>query len=357
MATLDGPQRASIIGTGLVGGSIGMALRARGWHVSGRDADPEAEKRALELGVIDSIGLDPESAITFVAVPVRAVAAEARRALAATTGVVTDAGSVKGGIVAEVDHPRFVGGHPMAGSEQLGLDGAEATMFEGAVWVLTPVAGTDSDHYAMVAAVVRQLGADVVALDPDRHDALVAVVSHVPHLTAAALMGIADARAGEHAALLRLAAGGFRDMTRIAAGTPTIWPDICAENGPAIIEVIDRLSDELTRLRGLVAGGDREDLLATLERAQAARRNLPGRVVHPDQVAEVRVPVPDRDGVIAEVSTLASELSISIADIEVAHSSEGDRGVLLLLVDRSRAEQFRLGLAERGYRPNVTYLD
>ncbi len=357
MAAFNGPQRASLIGTGLVGGSIGLALRARGWHVSGTDADPEAERRALEMGVIDAVGIDPASTVTFVAVPVGAMAHEVRRALAATTGAVTDVGSVKAGVVAEVAHPRFVGGHPMAGSEQLGLDGAAADMFEGAVWVLTPVGDTDSDHYAAVSAVARQLGADVVALDPARHDALVAVVSHVPHLTAAALMGIADARAGEHAALLRLAAGGFRDMTRIAAGTPTIWPDICTENGAAIVEVIDRLTDELARLRTLVSTGDRDELLVTLERAQAARRNLPGRVVHPDQVAEVRVPVPDRDGVIAEVATLASELSISIADIEVAHSSEGDRGVLMLLVDRERAESFRVGLVERGYRPNVTYLD
>lgn len=357
MAARNGPQRASLIGTGLVGGSIGLGLRSRGWFVSGTDADPEAERRALELGVVDAIGLDPDSTVTFVAVPVSSVAAEVRRALDVTSGAVTDVGSVKAGVVAEVSHPRFVGGHPMAGSEQLGLDGAAADMFEGAVWVLTPVGDTDSDHYATVAAVARTLGADVVALEPARHDALVAVVSHVPHLTAAALMGIADARAGEHAALLRLAAGGFRDMTRIAAGTPTIWPDICAENGDAIVEVIDRLTEELGRLRTLVSTGARGELLDTLERAQAARRNLPGRVVHPDQVAEVRVPVPDRDGVIAEVATLASELSINIADIEVAHSSEGDRGVLMLLVDRERAEAFRTGLVDRGYRPNVTYLD
>ncbi|HEX2576694.1 MAG TPA: prephenate dehydrogenase [Aquihabitans sp.] len=353
MAVLTGPQRASIIGTGLIGGSIGLALRASGWHVTGTDLDPASEARALELGVLDAIGVDPEAAITFVAAPVRSVPGEVRRALAETAGVVTDVGSVKSSIVAEVDDARFVGGHPMAGSEQLGVDGASPDLFEGAVWVLTPVAGTDSDHYATVAAVVRLLGAEVVALAPERHDALVAVVSHVPHLTAAALMGIADERAEEHAALLRLAAGGFRDMTRIAAGTPTIWPDICDENSAAIVEVIDRLAEELARLRAMVATSDRDQLLTTLERAQAARRNLPNRVTRPEEVAEVRVPVPDRDGVIAEVSTLASELAINIADIEVTHSIEGDRGVLILLVDTARAEAFRAGLVDRGYRPTV----
>jgi prephenate dehydrogenase len=356
MAVFHRPQRASIIGTGLIGGSIGMALRASGWRVTGTDIDPACESMALEIGAIDAVGLDPDASITFVAAPVRAIPAEVRRALAGTSGVVTDVGSVKGSLVADVADARFVGGHPMAGSEQLGVGGATPDLFEGAVWVLTPVEGTDSDHYATVAAVAGLLGAEVVALEPERHDALVAVVSHVPHLTAAALMGIADERAEEHAALLRLAAGGFRDMTRIAAGTPTIWPDICAENQTAIVEVIDRLTEELGRLRAMVADGCRDELLATLERAQAARRNLPTRVARPAEVAEVRVPVPDRDGVIAEVSTLASELAINIADIEVAHSSEGDRGVLILLVDTARAEAFRVGLVARGYRPAVQYL-
>lgn len=178
----------------------------------------------------------------------------------------------------------------------------------------------------------------------------------MPHLTAAALMGIADERAEEHAALLRLAAGGFRDMTRIAAGTPAIWPDICAENRPAILEVLDRLGTELDRIRALVEHGERSELLRVLERAQEARRNLPARVVQPEHLAEVRVPVPDRGGVIAEVSTLAADLDVNIADLEIAHSSEGDRGVLILLVDRSSAEPFRIALADLGYRPSVTYL-
>jgi prephenate dehydrogenase len=356
MAVLTGPQRASIIGTGLIGGSIGAALRERGWIVSGTDLDAAAAERAVELGAIDRIGIDPESTITIVAVPARSVPDAVRHALAETTGVVTDVGSVKASVVAEIDDPRFVGGHPMAGSEQLGVEGADPRLFEGAVWVLTPTAETDSDHYATVAAVAHQLGADVVALEPERHDALVAVVSHVPHLTAAALMGLATERASEHAALLRLAAGGFRDMTRIAAGTPTIWPDICAENREAIVDVLDRLSTEIAAIRAEVVAADRPGLLERLERAQDARRNLPSRVVQPAEVAEVRVPVPDRDGVIAEVATLASEHAINIADIEVAHSSEGDRGVLILLVAAERAEVFRTALVERGYRPNVTYL-
>lgn len=356
MAVLDGPGGANLIGTGLIGGSIGLGLRSLGWVVSGTDADPAAAERAREIGAIDEIGLDPEAVITFVAVPARSVAGEVQRALERTTGAVTDVGGVKAGVVAEIDDPRFVGGHPMAGSEQLGVDGARRDLFEGAVWVLTPVSGTDSDHYAAVTAVVHQLGAESIALSPEQHDALVAVVSHVPHLTAAALMGLAAERSVDHRALLRLAAGGFRDMTRIAAGAPAIWPDICTENRDAIVEVLDRLSREIDDIRTEILDADRDGILRRLEAAQNARRNLPGRVVDPEQVAEVRIPVPDRDGVIAEVATLASELAINIADIEVAHSSAGDRGVLILLVESDRADQLHLALSARGYRPNVTHL-
>src|SRR4029079_15359240 len=136
-------------------------------------------------------------------------------------------------------------------------------------------ATTTEQAFASIRSIVASLGADVVALTPDRHDALVAVVSHVPHLPAATLMQLADERSEEHRALLRLAAGGFRDMTRVAAGHPGIWPDICAENQDAIGDMLDRLIASLTDMRAVVASSDRYGLLRVLERAQMARRNLP----------------------------------------------------------------------------------
>jgi prephenate dehydrogenase len=270
---------------------------------------------------------------------------------------VTDVGSVKGSVIDAVDDPRFLGGHPMAGSEQDGLEGADAEVFEGAVWVLTPTATTDDTAFASVRSVVSSFGADVVELSPERHDTLVAVVSHVPHLTAVTLMHLADERAEEHRALLRLAAGGFRDMTRIAAGQPGIWPDICAENRTAIVDMLDRLIAGLADMRDIVDKADRDGLLTLLERAHVARRNLPARIARPDELCEVRVPVHDRAGVLADVTTLAAELDVSIADLEIAHSSEGDRGVLILLVPADRAERFHGGLIARGYRPAVRTLE
>ena len=349
--------RANVIGAGLIGGSIGLALKRHGLRVTGNDADPSRADRALALGALDEIGLDDRADITFVAVPVGAIPAEAQRALDCTSGLVTDVGSVKGSITDAIDSPRFVGGHPMAGSEQEGVEGADPDLFEGAVWVLTPTSTTDDSAFASVRSIVSSLGADVVALAPERHDALVAVVSHVPHLTAATLMHLADERAEEHRALLRLAAGGFRDMTRIAAGHPGIWPDICAENRAAIVEMLDRLIAGLGDMRAAVDKEDRDTLLSVLERAHTARRNLPARVAQPDQLSEVRVPVQDRAGVLADVTTLAAELDVSIADLEIAHSSEGERGVLILLVPADRAERLQGGLIARGYRPAVRTLE
>jgi prephenate dehydrogenase len=341
-----------VVGTGLIGGSIGLGLRARGWHVTGTDADPDRAGRALELGALDAVGDDAGADIVFVATPVSAVAAVAAAALK-SGAVVTDVGSVKAPIVEAVGDARFVGGHPMAGSEQEGVDGADASLFEGATWVLTPAVDTDPQAYALVQSVVSSLGADVVALSPERHDALVALVSHVPHLTAATLMRLAAEGAEEHATLLRLAAGGFRDMTRIAAGHPGIWPDICAENRDAIVAALDQLLTALADMRALVDGGDRDGLLRELERARSARVNLPARTAAAENLTEIRVPVPDRPGVLAEVTTLASELDVNILDLEIAHSAEGQRGVLVLVVDARAADLVRGGLVARGFRPSV----
>ncbi|MDP6493470.1 MAG: prephenate dehydrogenase/arogenate dehydrogenase family protein [Acidimicrobiales bacterium] len=345
-------RRATVVGVGLIGGSIGMALREAGWHVSGVDADEACCTRGLELGALDAVGWDPAAEVTFVAVPVGMIAGLVGEALdASPAGFVTDAGSVKAAIVEAVDDPRFVGGHPMAGSEQDGIEGADASMFRGANWVLTPGAATADDAFAGVRSVVRSLDAEVVTLSPERHDALVALVSHVPHLTAASLVGLAARRSEEHSAVLRLAAGGFRDMTRIAAGHPGIWPDICAENRTAITGVLDDLIGALGEVRREVVESDEACLLERLESARAARLSLPTGAPPPSDLLEVRVPVLDRKGEIASVAALATDLDVNIYDLEIAHSAEGDRGVIVLIVDAPLAGRLTEGLEGLDYRP------
>jgi prephenate dehydrogenase len=347
-----GSRRAQVTGLGLVGTSIALALRQQGWHVTGDDLDDARARRARELGAVDELGVDHLAAIAFVATPVAAIAAEVSALIDSDqTGelVVTDVGGVKGPIVSQIPHPRFVGGHPMAGSEQEGPDGADPELFDGSTWVLTPTSSTDPSAFSTVQSVIASLGADLVALAPDRHDDLVAVVSHVPHLTAATLMGLATEATDAHTALLRLAAGGFRDMTRIAAGSPAIWPDICRDNAPAILPVLDDLIARLNEVRRIVADEDRPGLVALLDRAQLARRNLPPRASRPSSVAELHVVIPDSPGVLAQVTTIAGELGVNIEDFEIVHSQYRPRGVLILTVAAEAAERVRHALAQKGF--------
>jgi prephenate dehydrogenase len=358
--TEGGARRALVVGTGLIGGSIALALRRRGWYVSGLDADENQVREALQSGVIDAVGDDPAAEVVFVATPATSVAGVVRRLLGEegrrSDTVVSDVSGVKMAIVEEADHPRFIGGHPMAGSEQIGLHGADPDLFEGAVWVLTPTAATDLQSFDRLKSIVMSFGADVLVLSPADHDRLVAVVSHVPHLVAATLMNAASAGAEQDGALLRLAAGGFRDMTRVAAGSPGIWPDICAENAMPIVRALDTLVGELQAMRDRVAAQDRGALLGVLQQASAARRNLPARIARPDHLAELRIPVPDRAGVLAEITSLAGDAGIGIYDIEIAHSAEGPRGVLILVVDGAHADTLAAAVEAHGYRCRAEHL-
>ena len=351
------PGSANIIGAGLIGGSIGMALRAKGWEVSVVDADPRIEQEAHNRGAADRTGLMRDATVTVVAVPVGVVADVAGRALAETSGIVTDVGSAKAAICTSIDDPRFIGGHPMAGSDQDGISGARADLFIDAMWVLTPTEATSETAFSTARRMIRLLGAESIALPAPVHDELVAQVSHVPHLTSAALMNLAASTSVEHRALLRLAAGGFRDMTRISAGRPAIWPDICVANRQAIIVGLDRLISALTETRTLVAESDRAGLYEVLDTARTARVNLPVGYGQVDKASELAVPIPDRPGEIAAIATLAAELDVNILDLEISHSGEGHQGVMMLVVDAAKSERLMGGLMARGYRPTLRDLD
>ncbi len=346
-------RRANVLGLGLIGGSLALALVKNGFHVTGSDENIQTAEAALERKIIGAIGIDPEAEISFIATPVSSIPKQAQIALTQTKGIVTDVGGVKASVVDAVRDPRFIGGHPMAGSELAGLDGADELLFEGAVWVLTPSVDSADSTFEILAKIITSLGAEIVVLDAQRHDRLVAVVSHLPHLTAATLMGLAHITAEEHVAVLRLAAGGFRDMTRVASGLPQIWIDICRENRDAILDALDGMISGLTEMRRIVDKQDNDELLNRLQTARHARANLPGRVHELMDVCEVRVPIPDRSGSAAEIFTLAADLGVNIANFEVSHSVEGDRGILVLIIDKASAEMFRGGLMARKFRPTV----
>ncbi|HUY06435.1 MAG TPA: prephenate dehydrogenase [Acidimicrobiales bacterium] len=348
--------RAEIIGLGLIGSSIGLRLRELGWHISGSDLNQARSERAIQLCAIDRIGSDMDASVVIIATPPSEVVAIASQILddpSRPAVIVTDVAGVKARIAGALHSPRFLGGHPMAGSEQEGPDGADHNLFNGATWVLTPNEHTDSNALQRVREIVSSLGADPLLLSPERHDALVAVVSHLPHLTAANLMAVAADASSEHRTLLRLAAGGFRDMTRIAAGDPAIWPDIFRDNASAVLEALDALRIRLDEARRIVASGDHAALVELLDYAKQARRNLPPRVPSPEAITEFRVPVPDRPGVLAEVTTVLGGIGINIWDLEIAHSAEGDRGVIVLMISVEDAERAREVLTGRGYHPSI----
>jgi prephenate dehydrogenase len=346
-------RHAHVVGLGLIGSSIALALRDAGWSVTGVDNDETVTNAALVAGVVGGHEPDDDVALVVVATPAGVVAKVARDVLEGSSNerlIVTDVAGVKGAIVADVKDPRFLAGHPMAGSELRGISGARPDLFQGCTWVLTPTTDTKPETYTTLHGILRELGANVVAVDADDHDRLVAVASHVPHLLAGALMNEATRVAEQDAVLLQLAAGGFRDMTRVAAGDPSIWPDILFENREAISQSLRALEDRLKSLREALNSDDHAAIATDLTQAAFARRQLPGRALNSENLAYLRVGVSDQPGVLAAVTMAASEMLVNIYDIEIAHGIEGSSGTLLLAVDALLADSFSAALTARGYQ-------
>ena len=353
MTTSPNSRRAHVVGLGLIGASIALALRDHGWSVTGSDSDDTIVASALERAVITGTALTPEVDLVVVATPAGVVAKIAIDVLAKHANpdlVVTDVAGVKGSIVSLVRDERFLGGHPMAGSELRGLSGARADLFQESTWVLTPTDRTSPTTYSTLHGILREIGANVVAISADDHDRLVAIASHVPHLLAGSLMNEASRVAEQDAVLLQLAAGGFRDMTRIAAGDPGIWPDILFENRDAVVQSLEALEGRLRTLREALLDDERDVILESLLSAASARRQLPGRALRTEDLAYLRVKVSDEPGVLARVTRSASDLSVNIYDIEIAHGIEGTGGTLLLAVDAQQYQMFGEALSALGFQ-------
>jgi prephenate dehydrogenase len=351
--TSPSSRRAHVVGLGLIGASVALALNETGWTVTGVDGNAETMSAALSGGVVTGSELSPDVTLVVIATPAGVVATVATETLATLTDsdvIVTDVAGVKGSIVALVDDERFLGGHPMAGSELRGLAGARADLFRGCTWVLTPTDHTSPTTYSTLHGVLREIGANVVAISAEDHDRLVAIASHVPHLLAGSLMNEASQVAEQDAVLLQLAAGGFRDMTRIAAGDPAIWPDILFENRDAVVQSLASLEGRLKTLREALLDDGRDVILESLLSAASARRQLPGRALSSDDLAYLRVKVSDEPGVLARVTRSASDLAVNIYDIEIAHGIEGVGGTLLLAVDAQQFEMFGAALTALGFQ-------
>jgi prephenate dehydrogenase len=275
----------AVVGVGLIGGSLARAMRGRGLcrEVSGWGRREAPLREALELGVLDRFSTDPAQALegaslVVAAVPPGAMAGvfRAMRPLLGADTVVTDVGSIKGGVVdaarAELGEalPRFVPGHPIAGKERHGVGASDAELFQGRRVILTPLPETSEAALRLVRDVWGGCGAEVVEMEVGHHDQVLAATSHLPHLLA---YGLVDclARLDEKQEVFGFAAGGFRDFTRIASSDPALWQDICMANREHLLEILGLFRGELDGLAAALEAGDGDRVLKAFRRAKQAR--------------------------------------------------------------------------------------
>lgn len=271
----------AIVGVGLIGGSLGMAAKKYGAanRVIGIGRSEQKLMRAKILGAIDDYSMDIENGaadadLIVICTPVCLIAPTLQRMAASIkpSAIVTDVGSTKSQVVREVEGtlPRevhFVGGHPMAGSEQAGVESASVDLFRGATYVFTTTDNTNLDALGKLTAMADAIGSNVEIMRTEDHDRAVAIISHLPHVISAALLEIAEQAQHESGMVFRLAAGSFRDLTRVSDSPPEIWRDICVTNSNALEHAISRLQESLEDFKAALKSGNKEAIARFFEQA------------------------------------------------------------------------------------------
>lgn len=351
MVTLAGP--VEIVGTGLIGTSIALACRRAGLEVLLSDAAPDHVRTASGLGAGRPREAGDVPQLVVVAVPPDALGAAIRAALdaAGPDTVVTDVGSVKGApLDAVAGHPavnRYVGSHPMAGTEHSGPLSASAALFDGRPWAVTPGPDATPTATQLVEALVRVCGAEPVHLPPEEHDRAVARTSHVPHLMAALVAGTL---AGAMPAHLALSGTGVRDVTRVAGGDPRLYSQIIGGNAEAVAALLGEVRERLDLVLEAVQGHDRGGLESLLAYGQAGTRAIPGKHgTAPQPMAAVRVAVPDHPGELARLFADAGASGVNIEDVRIDHDPGRPVGLVELDVIAARAEELRVALESKGW--------
>jgi len=318
-------RSAAILGTGLIGTSIGLALRAGGWHVVGWDPDKSIGERALERGGLDELVATTQAAcegpldlVVFAGPPAAAVEFVSRSGIPWLT---IDTAGAKGAITDASNLARFVGTHPMAGREVSGPEAATESLFNGATWVLTTDGASEAD-LSEVESIVAATGARPMRMTAAEHDSAVAAISHLPQMLAASLVGLA----ADDATALRLAAGSFRDLTRVAGSDSKLWLEVLMANRADVLDAVARLQDRLGNLAALLGDNDIDSLAAHLDEARDVRRSLAARAT------AVRIALADRPGELAKVGAALSAAKADVRDIQLRHAPYGGGGVLTISV-------------------------
>jgi prephenate dehydrogenase len=352
-------ERLAIVGTGLIGASVGLAARAAGVDdVRGWDVDADALAVAAERGAVapaESLAAAVSGTdLAVVAAPVAALPTQVAAVLDASDNgtTVTDVGSTKGAVTGTVVDGRFIGGHPVCGSEAHGAAHANGELFRGATWFLTPVAATDPDRYRTLHGFVAALGAVPVAVDPNSHDRLVALTSHLPHALANVLLNQAGASRVDGHEALAAAGGSLRDMTRVAGANPRIWVDIFLDNAEALAAALAEHRRRVEQVERALADGDAGFLARWIAEASGNRRRMLAEAYEqPGALQRLRVHVPDRPGVLAGITQALGAERINIEDFELQHMSRERGGTLTLLVGGEQdAERAAAILQAQGYQ-------
>ncbi len=307
--------------------------------MSGWDIDEAAGARALERGAVDrvcaSVGEAMDGAqVCFVCAPVAALPALAAQALAQGGDcVITDVGSVKQAVLERVaEHERFIGGHPLAGAEASGVDHSREDLFEGATWYLTPTERSSGLLYERLYRLVSAIGARPAAITAEVHDRLMATVSHLPHVLANVLVRqAARALAGESHAL-PATGPSFRDATRVAGANPPLWRDIFLSNREALEAELDAYLDALTAVREDLRSANPERVERWIETARADRRLLLEADLAGGAASELRVTVPNRPGIVAQIALALGEAGINIVDMALYPAPDMKSGAIALWV-------------------------
>lgn len=347
---LTGP--VEIIGTGLLGTSIALACRQAGLEVLLTDVAGEHIRTASGLGAGRPRVPVDRPQLVVVAVPPAYLGRVIGDALADDPeAIVTDVGSVKGAPLAEVSvlpgAERYVGGHPMAGSERSGPLAASAALFDGRPWAVTPHPGSRPDAIALVEQLALLCGGVPVRMDPAEHDRAVARISHVPHLMAVLVAGRLAGAPAEH---LALSGPGVRDVTRVAGGDPELYGQIVTGNAGAVVELLGEVRGQLDELIAALTAGDRGTLAGLLQRGQQGNRAIPGKHGTPTgPTTAVFVAVADEPGGLARLFSDAGASGVNIEDVRIEHELGRPVGLVELVVAEGSAEQLRTALESRGW--------
>ncbi|KAA1415993.1 prephenate dehydrogenase [Nocardioides humilatus] len=342
-----------VVGAGLIGTSIALACRRAGIDVLLTDTSPEHLRTASGLGAGRAKQPEDVPALVVVAVPPDHLATAIAAALdgAGDDTIVTDVGSVKSApLDALAAHPhlaRYVGSHPMAGSERSGPLAASADLFTGRPWAITPHASSRQAAVRAVASLVEVCGAVPVRLTPEEHDLAVARTSHVPHLMSALVAGTLAGAAPDH---LALTGQGVRDVTRVAGGDPTLYSQIIGGNSAAVAGLLREVRDRLDLVLEAVTDGDRVGLESLLAHGVAGTRAIPGKHGGPVQaVAAVHVAVPDHPGELARLFADVGASGVNIEDVRIDHDPGRPVGLVELDVAEGRAVELVAALESKGW--------